>query len=151
MTISKRIVRFGQRGRYGAQHRFGTNFLFRIGIFADLLIAPLEIFVVLALYRLLNGVDRTLATLMVIFGFADVPVYVLNTLNDVGALLFARGADFLSAFGRPQRDAMVTLFLNLHHYGVIITRSFGDCGCCRLACSSTSQVFFRVFSASGSF
>lgn len=100
------------------------EFLFRIGIFADLVTALLDIFVVLALYRLLNGVDRTLATIMVIFGFADVPIYFMNTLNDIGALLFARGGDLLSAFSQPQRDAMVTLSLNLHHYGIVVNEVF---------------------------
>jgi hypothetical protein len=100
------------------------EFLFRSGIFADLLIGPLEILVVLALFRLLSGVDRTLATFMAIFGFADVPIYFVNTLNDVGALLSARGADLLSAFGQPQLDAMVMLFLNLHRYGVVVNEVF---------------------------
>jgi hypothetical protein len=98
--------------------------LFRIGIFADLLTATLDIFVALALYRLLNGVDRTLATIMVILGCASVPIYFVNTLNDVAALLFARGADFLSVFGQSQRDAMVMLYVNLHHYGVVVNEVF---------------------------
>lgn len=98
--------------------------LFRVGIFADLVAATLDIFVLLALYRLLNGVNRNLATIMVIFGLADVPIYFLNTLNDVGALLFARGANFLLAFGQSQRDAMTMLFLNLHHYGVVVNEVF---------------------------
>lgn len=98
--------------------------LFRIGIFADLVAATLDIFVLLALYRLLNGVDRNLAAIMVIFGLIDVPIYFINTLNDVGALLFARGADFLSAFGQSQRDAMTMLFVNLHHYGVVVNEVF---------------------------
>jgi Domain of unknown function (DUF4386) len=36
-------------------------------------------------------------------------------VNDAAALLFVRGADFLSIFDKPQRDAFVMLFLNLHH------------------------------------
>lgn len=98
--------------------------LFRFGIFADLVTATLDILVVLSLYRVLAGVDRTLATVMVAFGCADVPIYFVNTLNDVGALLFARGADFLSAFGEAQRIAMTMLFLNLHHYGVVVNEVF---------------------------
>jgi hypothetical protein len=98
--------------------------LFRFGIFSDLVTATLDIFVVLALYRLLGGVDRTLAAFMVVFGLCDVPIYFVNTLNDVGALLFARGADFLSAFGEPQREAIAMLFLSLHHYGVVINEVF---------------------------
>ncbi|MDQ2681411.1 MAG: DUF4386 domain-containing protein [Candidatus Eremiobacteraeota bacterium] len=98
--------------------------LFRIGIFSDLVTATLDIFVVLALYRLLGFVDRRLATLMLILGLVDVPIYFVNTLNDIGALLFSRGADFLSAFGEPQRDAMAMLFLNLHHYGAVVNEVF---------------------------
>lgn len=98
--------------------------LFRFGIFADLAAATLDIFVVLALYRLLSGVDRTLATIMVVLGIVDVPIYFVNTLNDVGALLFARGSDFLSVFGQSQQEAMTMLFLNLHHYGVVVNEVF---------------------------
>jgi len=98
--------------------------LFRFGIFADLAAATLDILVVLALYRLLSGVDRALAVLMVVFGLCDVPIYFVNTLNDVGALTFARGADFLAAFSEPQREAMTMLFLALHRYGVIVNEVF---------------------------
>jgi hypothetical protein len=37
-------------------------------------------------------------------------------VSDFGALLFVRGADFLSAFDKPQRDAMAMLFLKLRDY-----------------------------------
>ena len=98
--------------------------LFRVGIFADLLNATLWIFLVLALYRLLNPVHRTLATIMVILGFAQVPIFFLNALNDIGALQFALGANYLSAFGHAQQDAMVMFFLHLHHYGIVINEIF---------------------------
>src|SRR5205085_10745216 len=34
----------------------------------------------------------------------------LNSLNDVAALVLVRGADFLSAFEKPQRDSLAMLF-----------------------------------------
>jgi len=90
--------------------------LFRFGIVSYLLCGGLWIFVTLALYRLLKGVDQTLALLMVILGSLMVtPIFFVNTANDAAALLFARGADFLSVFDKPQRDAFAMLFLNLHH------------------------------------
>lgn len=85
-----------------AQNIAAHEHLFRFGIYADLFTATIEIFVVLALYRLLNGVDRTVATIMVILGLADVPIYFINTLNDFGARLFARGADSLAAVRHPR-------------------------------------------------
>jgi hypothetical protein len=90
--------------------------LFRLGIVSQLLASVLWLFVPLALYRLLKGVDSALAVLMVILGsLMQVPIFFVNTANDVAALLFARGADFLSVFDKPQRDAFARLFLNLHH------------------------------------
>lgn len=88
--------------------------LFRFGIVSYLLCRALWIFVTLALYRLLKGVDRTLAVLMVILTLVVTPIFFVNTVNDAAALLFARGADVLTVFDQAQRDAFVMLFLNLH-------------------------------------
>lgn|SRR5215469_305614 len=99
--------------------------LFRLGILSDLAAATIAIFVTLALYRLLKGVDQRLAVLMVILGSLMVtPIYFVNTMNDAAALLLVRGADFLSVFDKPQRDAMAMLFLRLHHAGVIANEIF---------------------------
>jgi Domain of unknown function (DUF4386) len=90
--------------------------LFRLGIVSYLLGGALWVFVTLALYRLLKGVDRVLAVLMVILGGLMVtPIFFVNSMNDAAALLLARGVDFLSVFDKSQRDALVMLFLNLHH------------------------------------
>ncbi len=90
--------------------------LFRFGIVSQLVAAAGWIFVTLALYRLLKGVDQGLAVLMVILGSIMVtPIFFINSVNDAAALLFARGADFLSVIDQPQRDALARMFLNLHH------------------------------------
>jgi hypothetical protein len=89
--------------------------LFRFGIVSYLICGVLWIFVALALYRLLRGVDRALAALMVIGSLVVTPIFIVNTANDAAALLFARGADFLSVFDKAQREAFVMLFLDLHH------------------------------------
>src|SRR5260370_5618811 len=52
------------------------------------------------------------------------PIYFLNTINDAAALLLARGADFLSAFDKPQRDALVMLFLRMHGHGILANEVF---------------------------
>ena len=79
----------------------------------------------LALYRLFKGVDQNHAVLMVILG-GPMPAAVcfFNVINDVAALLFAMPADFLSLFERPQREAMVMLFLRLHDYEVFANEIF---------------------------
>lgn len=99
--------------------------LFRLGIASDLLTGTMGLVVALALYRLLKVVNRDLAALMVILGGLVVtPIYILNTVNDAAALLFARGANFLSVFAKPQREAMVMLFLRLHDHGVVANEIF---------------------------
>ena len=75
--------------------------LFRLGIVSQLLASVLWLFVPLALYRLLKEVDQALAVLMVILGsLMQVPIFFVNTANDVAALLFARGASSQSSTSR---------------------------------------------------
>ena len=94
--------------------------LFRLGIATDLFCGTILIFLVLALYRLLKGVDQNLAVLMVILGgVLPAAVDFFNVLNDAAALILVRGADFLSVFDKPQRDALAMLFLRLHHQEIV--------------------------------
>ena len=94
--------------------------LFRLGIVTDLLCGTILIVLSLALYRLLKGVDRNHAVLMVILGgLMPAIIDFLNVLNDAAALLLVRGADFLSVFDKPQRDALAMLFLRLHHQEIV--------------------------------
>jgi hypothetical protein len=89
--------------------------LFRLGIVGDLFCGTILIFVVLALYRLFKGVDQNLAVLMVILGgVLPAAIDFFTVLNDAAALILVRGADFLSVFDKPQRDALAMLFLRMH-------------------------------------
>ena len=87
--------------------------LFRTGMVVALWSAVIELFLVLALYRLFKGVDRNLAILMVILGGVTLVAIDFSVLYDAAALMLARGGDFLSAFDKPQRDALAMLFLRL--------------------------------------
>lgn len=101
------------------------EFLFRLGIVADLATGVMMLFVTLALYRLLKRVDQGLAVVMVILGsLMTTPIYFMNTLNDAAALLLARGSDFLSIVDKPQREALAVLFLRLHGQGVLVNELF---------------------------
>jgi len=62
-------------------------------------------------------VDRNLAVLVVIFGgVMPALIYFVGVVDDLGALMVARGADFLSAFDKPQQDALAVLFLRLRDH-----------------------------------
>src|SRR5437588_4297782 len=56
-----------------------------------------------------KGVDQELAVLMIILTLVAMPIFFVSAASDAAALLFVRGADFLSVFDTPQRDAFAML------------------------------------------
>ena len=98
--------------------------MFRLSIMADLVGQVIFICLAIALYRLLSGVNKTWAGLMVAFVLVSAAVGFLNTLNDIAALTLFRGADFLTVFDKPQRDALGMLFIRLHSQGIFIDEMF---------------------------
>jgi hypothetical protein len=105
--------------------------LFRLGILSDLFTATMAIFLTPALYRLFKEVDQGLARLMVILGVLMVtPIYFLNAI-------------------KPQRDALVMVFLRIMAKAYLRTRFFENFGCFPSACWCTGQGSFRAFSESG--
>ncbi len=90
--------------------------LFRFGVVAELAGAIILIFLTLAFYRLFAGVDRNIAVLVVIFGgVMPAVIYFVGVACELAALRIVRGANFLSAFDKPQQDALAVLFLRLHN------------------------------------
>jgi len=98
--------------------------LFRLGIAGELIGQAAFIFVALALYDLLKGVNRRHALLMVTLIVVSIPIAFLNELNAFAALVLVRGADFLSAIDKPQRDSLAMLFLHLHGRGFVVAEIF---------------------------
>lgn len=98
--------------------------LFRAHIVAGLVGELLFISVVLALFRLLKGVNRELAGLMVILILVDAPLAFLSVANEAATLTFLRDPEILAVFDKPQRDAVATLLINFDRLGVYISEMF---------------------------
>ncbi len=79
---------------------------FRSGIVADLLGQAAFILVALVLYRLLEGVGRMAAALMVILLVVQVPLAFVAEAHHLDALKVLHGAGVASAFGVAERDAL---------------------------------------------
>jgi hypothetical protein len=93
------------------------EWLFRLGIAAELVCAVILIFLVLAFYRLFKGVDQYLAVLVVILGgVMPATIVFVGVVSEGGALMLVRGGEFLSVLDKPQRDALAMLFLGLRDY-----------------------------------
>jgi hypothetical protein len=48
----------------------------------------------------------------------------LDTLNNIGALILFRGADFLNVFDKAQLNALGYLFIRLHDQGIFMNELF---------------------------
>lgn len=102
----------------------GSELLFRLGILSELTGFIGFIFVVRALYRLLVGVSKAHASLMVTLMLISIPISLVNVLNETAAVTLIRGANFLSVFDEPQRNALAMLFLHLHFDGFLVAQIF---------------------------
>ncbi len=108
-----------------ANNILASERLFRLGIASELICAVEFVFLFWILYRLLGGVNKTHASLMVILGLVFVPIMVVNTLSEIGALILLHSADYLSVFDKRQLETMAMLFLDLHRYGYVVGWIFG--------------------------
>ena len=107
-----------------ASNIMANELLFRLSIVTALTLQIVYIFLALALYKLLNPVDKNNAVLMVILVLVAAPIAMLNELNHVAVLLVLSGSDLLTTFSLDQVQASVPLFLNLHEHGVFIAQIF---------------------------
>jgi len=107
-----------------ANNIMASESLFRLGMVTNLIPPIVMTLLVLALYRLLKPVNKNMASLMVMFVLAAVPIAMLAELNQLAVLLLLSGADYLKAFTTDQLHALVMLFLDLHSLGVLIAHIF---------------------------
>jgi hypothetical protein len=98
--------------------------LFRWGLAAELIGFAAWTLVPLALYRLLVGVDRALAGLMVILGLMTVPMMFANALSEMAVLTLIGDPRFAAAFSAPQLQALVALSLRTHGQGFTLAGLF---------------------------
>ena len=98
--------------------------LLRFGMAGELFCSTVVIFAVLAFYSLFKAVSGKHARAMLVLMLISVPISYLNVLNDLAAITFARGPEFLSSFAQPQRDALVLFFLRLHNQGFVLAQIF---------------------------
>lgn len=107
-----------------ASNIMASESLFRFGIASNLFNSIANIFLVLALYQLLKVANKNMASLMVIFSLAAVPIAMLNELTQLAVLQLLSGADYLKVYPTDQLQALAYLFLRLHSQGLNIAQIF---------------------------
>lgn len=98
--------------------------LFRLAFTSGLIGQVVLIPLVLALYKLLKPVNKKHALFMVILALVGIPITMLNSLNQIAALILLSSADYLTVFTTEQLQALVIFFLNLSETGLFIVQIF---------------------------
>jgi len=98
--------------------------MFRLSIFGDLIGHVIFICLAIALYRLLSGVNKAWAGLMVAFVLVSAAVGFVITFNNLAALLFFRGDEFLAVLDKAQRDVLGMFFIRLHSNAIFADEIF---------------------------
>jgi hypothetical protein len=100
--------------------------LYRFGIFSELLCGIFAVWLVMVLYDLFKDVDRRQARLLVGLVLAWVPMLFAITLLLAAPLVVLGGPKDLSAFDKPQVDALVLGLLGWRAQGLrVLTMYWG--------------------------
>lgn len=98
--------------------------LVRMSVVAHLLDGTFFVFTALALYILLQHVNKNVARAMVILVVLASGIICLNAVFQFEALRVATGAVNLSSLGHAGSNATVLLLLDIQHYGTLIAQVF---------------------------
>jgi hypothetical protein len=128
---------FGLFDMYGFPHFFvsgdatatannivAAELTYRIGILISFVSLVVFIALVVSLYGLFKDVNKWHATFMVLLVSIGIAISLANLLNEFAPLILLSGADYLTAFTKPQLDALVLGFLSLNSDGNTLATAF---------------------------
>jgi hypothetical protein len=142
--VTANFAEFYARGRliaFGDAAQTATNIvaherLFRLGTVSNLITFASCVILLLALYAVLEPINRNVALLAALFRLAECAIFALITLNDFVALRLLSGASYLRAFGTQPLQALAHTFVGVHDAGHLIGLVFFGLG---------SAVFARLW------
>src|SRR5215472_2891629 len=94
-----------------------SQFLWRTGIAADLLMHICDVPLMVIFYLLLKPVNKNLALMALLFNLVQTAVLVANKLNLVVALFPLGDAAHLKSFGTQQLYTLAYFSIKAHGYG----------------------------------
>lgn len=100
-----------------AHNIMASELLWRLGIFADLIMQLCDLPLILILYLLLKPVNKNLALLNLLFNVIQTAVLVANKLMLLSALFYLEDAVYLKIFDPQQLHTLSYLAIRLHGYG----------------------------------
>lgn len=100
-----------------ANNIVNSEFLWRFGITADLVMQVCDLPVMIILYFLLRPVSKKLALLNLSFNLIQTAVLVANKLNLLTALFFLGNANYLKSFSPEQLHTLSYMAIKVHDFG----------------------------------
>jgi hypothetical protein len=98
--------------------------LVRLSVAAHLLDATFFVLTAMALYILLQHVNKSVARAMLVFVALAVGIISLNAVFQFEALQVATGGSYVTAFGAAGSNTLVLLLLDIQHYGTLSAQVF---------------------------
>lgn len=98
--------------------------LYRVDLLIGFVTLLMFAFLVVNLHRLLQGVDGEQSMLMVVLVSIGIAVSLANMLHKLTPLVLLGGDDYLSAFPRPQLEAMALNALRQFSQGATVSATF---------------------------
>lgn len=93
---------------------------FRLSIVSGLVAVAGEVILLVALYVVLESINRNLAFLAAFWRLVKCAIFALIALNDFVALSLLSGAEYLRAFDTSQLQALARMFISVRHDGGLI-------------------------------
>jgi hypothetical protein len=98
--------------------------LLRAAVLAELLSATVLVFTLVAFYRLFRRVDENVSAILAVMMVVSVPISFVNAIFNVAPLVLINNPAIASSLGTGEVAALVTLFLRLHGYGLLVNQIF---------------------------
>jgi hypothetical protein len=101
-----------------------SEFLFRIGVVGDSVLFLIEIALSATFYVLLRQVNKPLSLVAAFSRLGEAFIMGINVLVHIVVLHLLGGATYLAAFETEQLHALVSLLLQVHDDGILVSQVF---------------------------
>ncbi len=123
LYIPKSLIVIGNSAQT-VSNILANEFLFRLSIVSAIVCALVTIATAFYIYNVLKSVNKRHAKWILIFTLIVAPITMINELNNVAVLVLLKYPQYSPAFNFDQLNSMVSVFLDLHQYGLQITGIF---------------------------
>lgn len=107
-----------------ADNIISNEFLFRLGFVSELMMLICYLLTALVLYQLLESINKSWATLMVIFVILGTALGIGNTLNEFASLNILNNESYREVFEIGQLQAQAMIYYDLYEHGYVIAHIF---------------------------